>query len=199
MGCSKRGVMTAGARVASKCFTASSRLCPFRPFATSAAMCSHRASSRGPHSRCLRFGGTVVVVAAVAPVVDDGGALPSLARATSPLTPTALTALSLFAGRNEYAGKRRLCSARARFAFACQIWRSSKLRLCHTMPTILDSVPWLPSMLDDTCCDLMNDERKRMNAFGGRGMCSGATLPVASSASLGAVEAVLRRRFGAGW
>lgn len=194
MGCSKRGVMTAGARVASKCFTASSRLCPFRPFATSAAICSHRASSRGPHSRCLRFAGTVVVVAAV-PVVDvDGGAL---ARISSPPV-TALTALSLFDGRNEYSGKRRLCSAKARFAFACQIWRSSKLRLCHTMPTILDSVPWLPSMLDDTCCDLMKDERKRMNALGGRGMCSGATLP-SSSASLGAVEAVLRRRFGAGW
>ena len=35
---------------------------------------------------------------------------------------------------------------------------------------ILERVLWLPSMLPGTLSDLMKEERKRMNALGGRGM-----------------------------
>ena len=37
-------------------------------------------------------------------------------------------------------------------------------------PIILERVLWFPSMLPGTLSDLMKDERKRMNALGGRGM-----------------------------
>ena len=37
-------------------------------------------------------------------------------------------------------------------------------------PMILDSVEWLVSTSEETCWFLMKDERKRMKAFGGRGM-----------------------------
>ena len=39
---------------------------------------------------------------------------------------------------------------------------------------ILDSVLWLVSTSVETCRLLMKEERKRMNAFGGRGMWSSA-------------------------
>ena len=35
---------------------------------------------------------------------------------------------------------------------------------------IFESALWLPSILPGMCCARMKDERKRMNAFGGRGM-----------------------------
>lgn len=35
---------------------------------------------------------------------------------------------------------------------------------------ILERVLWLPSMLPGTLSDLMKEERKRMNALGGRGI-----------------------------
>jgi hypothetical protein len=35
---------------------------------------------------------------------------------------------------------------------------------------ILERVLWLPSMFPGTLSDLMKDERKRMNALGGRGI-----------------------------
>ena len=38
------------------------------------------------------------------------------------------------------------------------------------IPIILERVLWFPSMLPGTLSDLMKDERKRMNALGGRGM-----------------------------
>jgi hypothetical protein len=38
------------------------------------------------------------------------------------------------------------------------------------MPMILLKVEWLVSMVVETCCALMNEERKRMKALGGRGM-----------------------------
>jgi hypothetical protein len=39
---------------------------------------------------------------------------------------------------------------------------------------ILESVLWFVSTSVETCRLLMNEERKRMNAFGGRGMWSSA-------------------------
>lgn len=37
-------------------------------------------------------------------------------------------------------------------------------------PMILDRVLWFVSTSEETCWFLMNEDRKRMNAFGGRGM-----------------------------
>jgi len=37
-------------------------------------------------------------------------------------------------------------------------------------PMILERVLWLPSMFPGTLSDFMNEERKRMNALGGRGI-----------------------------
>ena len=40
----------------------------------------------------------------------------------------------------------------------------------RTAPMILERVLWLPSMFPGTLSDLMKEERKRMNALGGRGI-----------------------------
>lgn len=73
-------------------------------------------------------------------------------------------------GRKAYWGNLRLCSSSAILALECQIWRSSCGRFCQVSPMILESVLWFVSTSDETCWFLMNEERKRMNAFGGRGM-----------------------------
>ncbi len=73
-------------------------------------------------------------------------------------------------GRNAYWGNLRLCSSSAALALACQTCRSSLGRFCQVSPMILDSVLWLVSTSEETCWFLMKDERKRMKAFGGRGM-----------------------------
>lgn len=42
------------------------------------------------------------------------------------------------------------------------------------MPIIFESLLWLPSTLPGTFCSLMNAQRKRINALGGRGMYDGS-------------------------
>jgi hypothetical protein len=73
-------------------------------------------------------------------------------------------------GRKAYWGNLRLCSSSATFALECQISFSSGGRFCQVSPMIFDNVLWFVSTSDETCWFLMKDERKRMNAFGGRGM-----------------------------
>ena len=96
-------------------------------------------------------------------------------------------------GRNAYWGNLRLCSSSAALALACQTSRSSWGRFCQVSPMILDSVLWLVSTSDETCWFLMKDERKRMNAFGGRGIwfsgfffaCAARRVPALLSALAG--------------
>ena len=38
-------------------------------------------------------------------------------------------------------------------------------------PMILDKLLWFPSILSGICCALINEDRKRMKALGGRGIC----------------------------
>lgn len=76
----------------------------------------------------------------------------------------------LCSGRKAYWGNLRLCSSSATLALVCQIWRSSCGRFCQVRPMILESVLWLVSTSEETCWFLMKEERKRMNALGGRGM-----------------------------
>ena len=38
-------------------------------------------------------------------------------------------------------------------------------------PMILDKLLWFPSILSGICWALMKEDRKRMKALGGRGMC----------------------------
>ena len=95
-------------------------------------------------------------------------------------------------GLKRQSGYRARCSACACTARFSHSWRSAGGSVFHTIPKgcggpsdppggrrqggnsyvpmILERVLWLPSMLPGTLSDLMKEERKRMNALGGRGM-----------------------------
>ena len=54
--------------------------------------------------------------------------------------------------------------------FAGDVGKKEKMKGSRSAPMILERVLWLPSMFPGTLSDFMKEERKRMNALGGRGI-----------------------------
>jgi hypothetical protein len=92
-------------------------------------------------------------------------------------------------GRNAYVGKRSRCFSRSSFALACQSAFSGAGSADQVRPAMVESEACEGSTCAGTAPARMKDERKRMKAFGGRGICAaGAGAGPAGEGEAGSVS-----------